>query len=77
MAGPMAGVRVVELGVWVAGPAAGVFNPGANNLVYARTDNGGAYRWNEAGPSWTPLLDGVGHFDRFAVAGSCGMRRYL
>jgi xyloglucan-specific exo-beta-1,4-glucanase len=37
-----------------------VFNPGERNLIYARTDIGGAYRWNEAGQSWTPLLDWVG-----------------
>lgn len=37
-----------------------VFNPGEKNLVYARTDIGGAYRWNEADQSWTPLLDWVG-----------------
>jgi xyloglucan-specific exo-beta-1,4-glucanase len=37
-----------------------VFNPGEKNLVYARTDIGGAYRWNETSQSWTPLLDWVG-----------------
>ncbi|HYN95426.1 MAG TPA: cellulose binding domain-containing protein [Pilimelia sp.] len=37
-----------------------VFNPTEKNLIYARTDIGGAYRWNEAGQSWTPLLDWVG-----------------
>ncbi|MFI5892390.1 cellulose binding domain-containing protein [Actinoplanes sp. NPDC051513] len=37
-----------------------VFNPGEKNLIYARTDIGGAYRWNETGQSWTPLLDWVG-----------------
>jgi xyloglucan-specific exo-beta-1,4-glucanase len=37
-----------------------VFNPGEKNLIYARTDIGGAYRWNEAARSWTPLLDWVG-----------------
>src|SRR3954469_26070712 len=37
-----------------------VFNPGEKNLVYARTDIGGAYRWTESTQSWTPLLDWVG-----------------
>jgi xyloglucan-specific exo-beta-1,4-glucanase len=37
-----------------------VFNPGEKNLIYARTDIGGAYRWNESDQSWTPLLDWVG-----------------
>ncbi len=37
-----------------------VFNPGERNLVYARTDIGGAYRWSESGQRWTPLLDWVG-----------------
>lgn len=37
-----------------------VFNPGQANLIYARTDIGGAYRWNQATNGWTPLLDWVG-----------------
>jgi photosystem II stability/assembly factor-like uncharacterized protein len=37
-----------------------VFNPGERNLIYARTDIGGAYRWNESDQGWTPLLDWVG-----------------
>ncbi|MFL6144593.1 MAG: cellulose binding domain-containing protein [Labedaea sp.] len=37
-----------------------VFNPTERNLIYARTDIGGAYRWNESTQRWTPLLDFVG-----------------
>ncbi|MFL6121719.1 cellulose binding domain-containing protein [Actinophytocola sp.] len=37
-----------------------VFNPTERNLIYARTDIGGAYRWNEGTQRWTPLLDWVG-----------------
>jgi xyloglucan-specific exo-beta-1,4-glucanase len=29
------------------------------NLIFARTDVGGAYRWNEAGRTWIPLNDWV------------------
>ncbi|WP_051797804.1 cellulose-binding domain-containing protein [Catenuloplanes japonicus] len=37
-----------------------VFNRKEKNLIYARTDIGGAYRWNETGQNWVPLLDWVG-----------------
>ncbi len=37
-----------------------VFNPTEANLIYARTDIGGAYRWNQSTGDWTPLLDWVG-----------------
>jgi xyloglucan-specific exo-beta-1,4-glucanase len=40
-----------------------VFDRGEKNLIYARTDIGGAYRWSEADQSWTPLLDRVGQVD--------------
>lgn len=33
--------------------------PTEKNLIYARTDVGGAYRWNETDKSWTPLLDWI------------------
>jgi len=37
-----------------------VFSPAQKGLAYARTDIGGAYRWNDTTQSWTPLLDWVG-----------------
>jgi hypothetical protein len=37
-----------------------IYHPTSPNVLYARTDVGGAYRWNQAASSWTPLTDGVG-----------------
>ncbi|NKQ25949.1 cellulose binding domain-containing protein [Streptomyces galbus] len=37
-----------------------VFNRKEKNLAYARTDIGGADRWQESSRTWTPLLDSVG-----------------
>ena len=31
--------------------------PSQQNLIYAKTDVGGAYRWEESTKSWIPLLD--------------------
>ncbi len=42
------------------------FHPRSQGLMYARTDVGGAYRWNNTtggDTAWTPLLDFVGRFD--------------
>lgn len=40
-----------------------VFNRSEKNLAYARTDIGGAYRWQQSSKTWTPLLDSVGWDD--------------
>jgi hypothetical protein len=40
-----------------------VFNRKERNLAYARTDIGGAYRWQQSTKTWTPLLDHVGWDD--------------
>jgi hypothetical protein len=37
-----------------------IFNESEQNLIYARTDIGGAYRWNQSNQRWVPLLDWVG-----------------
>ncbi|WP_412075821.1 RICIN domain-containing protein [Streptomyces xanthophaeus] len=40
-----------------------VFNPRENGLLYARTDMGGAYRWDVAAEQWIPLTDWLGEKD--------------
>jgi xyloglucan-specific exo-beta-1,4-glucanase len=40
-----------------------VFNPAQQNLIYARTDIGGAYRWDPTNQRWIPLMDWVGFAD--------------
>lgn len=37
-----------------------IFHPTSANVLYARTDIGGAYRWNPTTSSWTPITDGLG-----------------
>ena len=40
-----------------------VFHPSEAGLRYARTDMGGAYRWDEAAGRWQPILDWVSYRD--------------
>ena len=37
-----------------------IFHPTTPNLIYARTDVGGAYRWEESGSFWVALNDDIG-----------------
>ncbi|WP_212696098.1 WD40/YVTN/BNR-like repeat-containing protein [Vallitalea pronyensis] len=40
-----------------------IFNTSEENLIYTRTDIGGAYRWDQMNESWIPLTDWVGFVD--------------
>lgn len=40
-----------------------VFHPTEKDLRYARTDMGGAYRWEPSQKRWTPILDWVSYQD--------------
>jgi hypothetical protein len=41
-----------------------VAHPTAKDVIYIRTDVGGAYRWNPADQSWTPITDWIKADDR-------------
>jgi hypothetical protein len=49
-----------------------VFNRSEKNLAYARTDIGGAYRWDQAGKQWKPMLDWV-DWTRWGWTGVVGL----
>jgi hypothetical protein len=45
-----------------------IFSPVEKDLIYARTDMGGAYRWDKVAAKWVPLTDWVG-FDEWNYLG--------
>jgi xyloglucan-specific exo-beta-1,4-glucanase len=42
-----------------------IFHPTSPNILYARTDIGGAYRWDQATSSWVSITDGFGAAEGF------------
>jgi photosystem II stability/assembly factor-like uncharacterized protein len=40
-----------------------ITHPRQKGLMYARTDVGGAYRWDDAAQRWIPLTDAIGDMD--------------
>lgn len=41
-----------------------IFHPTSKSVRYARTDMGGAYRWDEGSHRWQPILDWLPYADR-------------
>ena len=59
-----------------------LFHPREKNLLYARTDVGGAYRSDDGGKHWIPITDWIGGLDftgieSFAVDPADANRIYL
>ncbi|HVO07982.1 MAG TPA: chitobiase/beta-hexosaminidase C-terminal domain-containing protein [Burkholderiaceae bacterium] len=56
----------IRAGGFVSGIVA---HPAVPGLLYARTDIGGAYRWNDASGTWTPLTDWIttGDFNHLGI----------
>lgn len=44
-----------------------IFHPKAKDVRYARTDMGGAYRWDRKAERWIPMLDFIGYEDNNLV----------
>jgi photosystem II stability/assembly factor-like uncharacterized protein len=40
-----------------------IFHPHRKGLIYARTDVGGAYRWDDSAQRWVPITDWIGSKD--------------
>ncbi|RSM43005.1 carbohydrate-binding protein [Amycolatopsis balhimycina DSM 5908] len=44
-----------------------VFNPSRKGLLYARTDMGGAYRWDGGAGQWVPLTDWAADWNLYGI----------
>jgi crotonobetainyl-CoA:carnitine CoA-transferase CaiB-like acyl-CoA transferase len=66
MAGPMRDIRVVEIGVWVAGPSAGaILSDWGAEVVKVEPPNGDPYRWifGVRRPNGEPVLNAAFEYD--------------